>query len=93
MFYVYVLHSKSKDKFYIGYTSDLRKRIKVHKSYGNHTTKRLGDIELVYYEASKNESDARLRERQLKTGFGRSYLRKRIDSYLKLNNNGIAAIV
>lgn len=83
MFYVYVLFSKEYNKFYVGYTGDLKKRVNLHLKYGNYTTKRLGRLELVYYEASKSEKDARLREKQLKTGFGRSYLRKRISQYLQ----------
>jgi hypothetical protein len=41
------------------------------------------DFELAYYEASKNEIDAKNRERQLKTGFGRGYIRKRLQNYIK----------
>ena len=93
MYFVYVLYSKSRNKFYVGYTGDLEKRLKAHLNKSNHTSQRLGEIELVYYEASKDEIDARLRERQLKTGFGRGYLRKRVSSYLRSSNSGIAAIV
>jgi len=83
MFFVYVLYGINSNKFYIGYTENLQQRVDTHLKYGNHTTKRLGDLELVYYEACISEKDARKRELQLKTGFGRSYLRNRVKNYLE----------
>ena len=38
------------------------------------------NLELVYYEACRSKEDAQRREKQLKTGFGRKYLRKRLQS-------------
>jgi putative endonuclease len=35
-------------------------------------------VELVYYEACRSEAQARLREKTLKTGFGRRYLKDRV---------------
>ena len=35
-------------------------------------------LELVYYEGCKSEVEARLREKGLKTGFGRRYLKARL---------------
>lgn len=87
MWYVYVLYSLDYGKFYIGFTSDLRQRLKDHQSDKVHTTRRLGKFELVYYEACKSKKDAQARERQLKTGFGRGYLRKRLGDYLE--NKGV----
>jgi hypothetical protein len=39
---------------------------------------RVGCRELEYYEACRSEIGARLREKQLKTGFGRAYLKRRL---------------
>ncbi len=82
MYYVYVLYGAEQDKLYIGFTEDLKKRIKEHQRNTCHTTKRLSNFELVYYEACKAKKDATNREKQLKTGFGRGYLRKRVSNYL-----------
>ena len=82
VFYVYALYSRLDNKFYIGFTRDLKARVKKHQEKGNHSTKRFKNIELVYYEACRDEKDARKREIQLKTGFGRSFLRNRVKSYL-----------
>ena len=69
--------------FYVGVTNNLIKRIKSHKSESTDTTKQFDIIELVYYEACLNKKDAYIRERQLKTGFGRGYIKRRIGNYLK----------
>ncbi|MEK7537270.1 MAG: GIY-YIG nuclease family protein [Patescibacteria group bacterium] len=55
MYYVYLIIRQGKT--YIGYTDNLIRRLKEHK-----VTKQ----ELIYYEAYKNEMDARTRERILK---------------------------
>ena len=72
MFYVYILKSKLDNKLYIGYTQDLKKRIKEHNKKKNKATKYRGKFELVYYEAYKAEDDARKREHNLKY-FGKAY--------------------
>lgn len=84
MWYVYVLYSFTYNKFYIGFSNDLRQRVIDHKKGSVHTTARLGEFELCYYEACKSKKDAQARERQLKTGFGRGYLRKRLANYLNV---------
>jgi putative endonuclease len=76
--YTYVLYSKNLDKFYIGCTNDLERRLAEHRRNKTYTTKRMKDWLLVYCEACLSKKDAQDRERQLKTGFGRGYLRKRI---------------
>jgi len=37
-------------------------------------------VVLEYYEACRSEVNARRREKQLKTGFGRAYLKRRLAS-------------
>jgi predicted GIY-YIG superfamily endonuclease len=49
MFYVYVLMSKDKDaKIYIGYTKDLKQRLRCHNSLGNQGLTRKRKWILVY---------------------------------------------
>jgi len=63
MYYVYVLKSlRLKDKIYIGYTSDLKKRLEEHMTDKNYTTARILSVELAY----KSKMDAQNREQQLK---------------------------
>jgi len=57
MYYVYLIRNLITNNTYIGYTSDLERRIKEHKRR---------NVTLIYYEAYKNEKDARNREKKLK---------------------------
>ena len=85
MYYVYVPLCESQDrkgKFYIGYCADLKERLARHKRKEIKTTKSFEKITLVYYEACLHKTDARKREIQLKTGFGRSYLNRGLSNYL-----------
>ncbi|MDP3741400.1 MAG: GIY-YIG nuclease family protein [bacterium] len=71
MYYVYLLKNKN-GQYYIGYTVDLRRRIKEHFVGKVATTKRLSVEKLLYYEAYANEAAAKERESKLKQ-FGSSY--------------------
>lgn len=86
MYYTYVLlcldQKRDRKKLYIGSTSNLKIRIAKHKSKSIKTTKSFDIIQLIYYEACLNKIDSRKRELQLKTGFGRGYLKRRLENYL-----------
>lgn len=69
-FYVYLLRGEN-GKIYTGYTKDLKKRIRDHGSGHVHTTRRMGEVKLVYYEAFTDNRDAIERERYLKTTKGK----------------------
>ncbi len=85
MYYTYVLLCRnfSREKLYVGSTSDLEERIRSHRNKSVPFTKEFDSISLIYYEASLNKSDARKRELQLKTGFGRGYIKRRLEEYFK----------
>ncbi len=84
MFYTYILHSKKDKKWYTGSTSNLQKRFKDHNLDKVHSTKGRGPFELIYYEACINEQDARQREKYLKSGMGKRYLKNRLKRFLSL---------
>ena len=75
--YVYVLQNKHKHR-YIGSTNNLRKRILQHNSGKNKSTKYGVPWKLIYCEISINQQDTRARERYLKSGMGRKYLKNRL---------------
>jgi putative endonuclease len=83
MFYVYAFYDKTRKIFYVGFTNDLKRRIREHNNGKTHTTYRMSDKSLVYYEACLSKKDAMEREKQLKTGFGRGYLKRRLKDYLE----------
>ena len=68
MVYVYVLRSESDSSLYIGYSSDLKKRLAQHKKEAARATSYRGPWKLIYYEAYVEQTDALGRERYLKSG-------------------------
>lgn len=79
-FYVYILKgigSKNTQR-YVGFTSDLRKRIDEHNQGKSFATAPRRPFALVYYEACRSKSDAIRRERYLKGTRGRRWLTLRI---------------
>ncbi len=66
MFYVYILQSVKTKRFYVGYTSDLKRRLAEHNSSKSGYTKRYRPWRLIYYEAFLSKQDAQEREKQLK---------------------------
>ncbi len=82
MFYTYVLKSKKFDELYIGYTDNLKRRLIEHNQGLNFSTKRYKPWAVIYYEACVFESDAKRRERYLKTTQGGRLLKIRLKDYL-----------
>lgn len=66
-YYCYILSNKNRTVLYIGFTTDLEARIKIHKSgKGASFTKKYNAFELVYFETYNESTLARKREKQLK---------------------------
>ena len=78
MFYVYILLSERDDHFYVGYSADLKSRIKQHFAGRVTATKHRLPLRLVYYEAFSDRLAARKQEMYYKTGSGRRVLNKRL---------------
>ncbi len=83
MYYVYVLLSSKDKKFYIGFTNDLKRRLKEHNSGKNISTKPRSPLELLYYEAHLSKADAMRRERYFKTTKGKSTLKQMLRKSLE----------
>jgi len=84
--YVYVLLSDRDDKFYIGYTNNLYRRLDEHNAKESFSTKGRTPFKLIYSEVCLSEKDAKRRERYLKTTQGHRFLLLRLREYLKLRN-------
>jgi len=82
MFYNYVLQSLKNWNLYVGYTTDLRKRLKEHNQGLNQSTKPYRPWKLIYYEACLDREDAKRREDYLKTSQGQRLLKRRLKEYL-----------
>jgi len=81
MYYVYVLQSLKDKQFYVGYTDDLKNRLREHNSGRIVSTKDRRPLRLVYYEACLNQQDATKREKYLKTAWGKRYIKNRLKFY------------
>ncbi len=77
-YYTYVLMSRKDRQLYIGWTDDLRKRATQRNQGLVQTTKTRTPFVLIYYEACLDKASAVKREKVLKTGFGRKFLKLRV---------------
>jgi putative endonuclease len=85
MYYIYILKSKKDGKLYIGFTTQLNRRLQQHKNGESLSTKYHRPFEIIYYEAYSSEKDARRREKNLKL-FSKSYysLKRRLPDSLQI---------
>ena len=64
--YVYLLRRMKDGKFYLGWTTDLKRRLEEHNAGFVRSTKPRRPFELVYYETYPSPELAKKRERTLK---------------------------
>lgn len=78
MFYTYIIQSLKDKSFYIGSTSDLKKRLKQHNSGQANYSSNKTPFKLVWYGASINKSKAQEFEKYLKSSSGFAFRNKRL---------------
>ena len=83
MFFVYILRSEKDNNFYVGFTTDLKKRLLKHNGGRVFSTKNRRPLTWVYAEICLNKQDALQRERYLKSGRGKRFIKQRLLCYLK----------
>ena len=83
MNYVYVLRSEKDGGFYIGYSANLRKRFDEHVTGRSFATSYRRPWRLIYYEAYIDRHDAEGRERYIKSGSVRRFLRQQLRHYFE----------
>ncbi|HQF36134.1 MAG TPA: GIY-YIG nuclease family protein [Candidatus Dojkabacteria bacterium] len=76
-YHVYVIRSLKKGIIYIGYTSNLKTRLKKHNCGSSRFTKAYKPWTLIYTEEFDNKSEAMKKERFFKTGVGKQIIKKR----------------
>jgi predicted GIY-YIG superfamily endonuclease len=77
MFYVYIIQSiNHPDKFYIGFATDIKSRLKVHNSGGSIHTNKFKPWKLKNYFAFDEKQKAQKFEIYLKTQSGRAFCKK-----------------
>jgi len=81
LYFVYVLESLKDKNKYVGFTTDLRRRLQEHGDGESFSTKSRLPFKLIYYGACSDKEDACRREIYLKTTRGRRFLAKRLKTY------------
>lgn len=79
---MYVLFSVTDKGLYIGYSTNLKERLIRHSHGEVRSTKFRRPLQLIHYEYFINEKDAKAREVFLKSGFGRTNLKKALQRTL-----------
>lgn len=75
MFVVYAIKSFKREYIYVGLSSDLDRRLAEHNGGKNKTTKPYRPFRLIYSEEFDTRLKARIREKYLKSGSGKEFLK------------------
>ena len=77
-YYVYVLISEKDSNYYTGCTSNIKLRLAEHQAGKVNSIKARLPVKLIYFEGCLNQQDATRREKYLKSGNGKIYLKNRL---------------
>ena len=80
MYQVYAIQSEKDGRIYVGLSSNLEQRIAEHNHGRVNSTKGYRPWRLFYKESCKTRIEARNREKQLKSGYGKEFLKKTLCS-------------
>lgn len=72
---VYAIKSLHRNYIYVGLTSNLNERLRRHNQGLEKTTKPYAPFVLIYSEEAVDRPSARIREKYLKSGIGKQFLR------------------
>ena len=78
-YFVYVLRSRNHNWNFFGQTKNLKNRLTEHNNGKTKSTKGYIPLDLVYFEKLNSREEAVTRERYLKSGVGREFLRDKVD--------------
>lgn len=76
MWYIYALKSDKDGGLYIGISEDPERRLKDHNTGMTKSTKSRRPFKIIYKETCGDRAEARKREKYLKSGFGREFLKQ-----------------
>jgi len=76
MFSVYVVKSKIRKYIYVGLANSLESRLEQHQNGWNKTTKPYRPFELIHVENFITRPEARNREKYLKSGVGKEWIKE-----------------
>ena len=78
LYFVYIIYSATRDRYYTGHTDNLPKRIEQHNNGYESSTKSGVPWKLKYTEEFKTRSEAMKREYEIKSKKSRKYIEKLI---------------
>ena len=79
MYFVYILYSSSKNKYYVGACEDVQKRLTKHNTNHSGFTGGALDWEIKWIEEHATKSDALKREKQIKNWKSRKMIERLIN--------------
>ncbi|NER14247.1 GIY-YIG nuclease family protein [Leptobacterium flavescens] len=79
---VYVLRSLKDNRFYVGMSVNVEKRLSEHNAGRTKSTKGYGPWELLHEEKYPDRITARKREKYLKSGYGKQWLKEKYKQVL-----------
>jgi len=80
MYFVYAIVSEVDQRIYVGFTTDVEKRLKEHNSGKTTSTKGYKPWNILVVEEVTSREEARKREKYLKSGIGKEYLKRHRDT-------------
>ena len=75
VYYVYAISSLSVNYIYIGISNNVERRLEEHNKGYNRTTKPYRPFKLIYIEKFETREEARVKEKYLKGGSGKKFLK------------------
>ena len=80
MYFVYAINSKDRNYIYVGLTNNVNRRLTEHNKGENRSTKAFIPFELIMKESFETRLEARAREKYLRSGIGKEYLKNIINA-------------
>ena len=82
-YFIYALVSEIDQRIYVGFTVDVNRRLREHNSGQTTSTKGYRPWSLLYTECVVGRNDARKREKYLKSGIGKEFLKSVRDNNIR----------
>lgn len=77
MIFVYVMRSEVDGRFYVGMSQNVQKRLQEHNTGRTRSTKGYAPWKLFFQETFEDRSTARKREKYLKSGYGKQWIKEK----------------
>ena len=76
MYTIYAIKSKKDERIYVGFTENLTRRLHEHNHGNVRSTKAFVPWELLYTKQASDRVSARQKEKKLKSGYGKEFLKQ-----------------